>query len=311
MTLKFYGKDTEPISLNNDLTNIGGIDSEGLIHWYKVTDLYPDVSCDVVSCGSEPAPLTYIDECLNNNIPVIVETRFGQNESSPHFVTLTKKNGEYWCNDPWFGDNASFNQRYGDPARWIYSVITYKTTAGNNNITIPKDTFEMLVTKATKYDEFVALGYADPAKVKQSLSEYQVELDGLKKEIQTLKGHLTDIAITLQVLNNQPDIMGAIERLKGIEDLKVSLEMEVNNLRGQVEELKRDKERLTGELNSTKTELATLYNALQGLEKEKATITADLNTCQLKLQNLIEQGMGSLVKTLYIGNYIIQFFRKL
>ena len=309
MVLKYYGKNTDPVSLNNDLTSNGGMDSQGLIHWMKVTELYPDITCEVINCGAEPAPLNLIDECLNNNIPVIVETRFGKNEEAMHFVVLTKKNGEYWCNDPWFNDNASFNVRYGDPQRWIYSLIIYKAQAGSGTISIPTDKFEELVTKATKYDGFVSLGFDDPNKIKQKMEEIQAEMDGLNSQIRTLTDFQKQLGVTLQTTDQPNEIVGEITRLIGIENLKNSLEKEVNNLKIDIEELKRDKERLNSEISALKVKLQDATIALEGLEKEKTTISSSLSTCELKLQNLINDNSGKLISTWKIGSYIIQFYK--
>ena len=272
MVAKYYGKDTDPIKLDSDLSKIGGIDNQGLMHWNKVSELYSDISCDVVNYGNDPANMAQIDEALNNNFPVIVETRFGQDETAMHYVVLTKKNGVYTANDPWWGDSCSFNERYGEPSRWIYLAIFYKGTAGNQTVAVLKDTFEELVRKSTIADSFIALGYDDPAKIKQKLSEVQVEIDGLNREVKTLKEHLTAIAITLQTTDSPSDILGAITRLIGIEDIKNNLEKEISNCKIDIEEFKRDKERLTIQYNDEKEARLASVDALKRLEKEKSMV---------------------------------------
>lgn len=97
MVVNYYGIDTDPNRLNDALTDIGGIDSAGILYWDKV----PEV-CDkrVTWVGRIDLPTwDKIDSELNKAYPVIAEvTATG---ISQHFIVVWGKEGnDYYFYDP-------------------------------------------------------------------------------------------------------------------------------------------------------------------------------------------------------------------
>lgn len=77
------------------------------------------------------ADLGYINSLLDRGYLVIAGTYFPPSRAITHFVLITGhttgRDGSttYAINDPWTGDRATFNARYGDPGRWIYNINFY------------------------------------------------------------------------------------------------------------------------------------------------------------------------------------------
>lgn len=71
------------------------------------------------------APLNEIDEVLADKRPVIAEMRMS-NHGQEHWVLIVGKlDGRYVCNDPQSGKSVCFNDVFGDPGRWIYTIASY------------------------------------------------------------------------------------------------------------------------------------------------------------------------------------------
>ena len=76
--------------------------------------------------ASTAANLGQINSLLDAGYLVIAETRWPTNRSLIHYVLLTGRSGNtYAICDPWYGDRTTFQSRYGDPGRWIYSVYAF------------------------------------------------------------------------------------------------------------------------------------------------------------------------------------------
>ena len=119
MLRSYYGDAKNPRDENVWLKNHGGFNND-LVIWravpgYAGSRNYP-----------KAADLNYINSLLAQGIPVIAETRWPTNRSWTHYVLITgRSGGTYFINDPYYGDRTTFNGRYGDPSRWIYSVQVY------------------------------------------------------------------------------------------------------------------------------------------------------------------------------------------
>jgi len=75
------------------------------------------------------ADLNHINGLLDAGYLVIAETRWPTNRSLTHYVLLTGHSGTtYSISDPWYGDRVTFQSRYGDPGRWIYSIYIFGRT---------------------------------------------------------------------------------------------------------------------------------------------------------------------------------------
>lgn len=128
MLATYYGHPIFPDAMDNWLT-----DNQGYIqgNLYR-NDAFPREFTDcqfnsVVSCTNTPAPLGSIDDVLKSGRPVVVMVDFDHNYLDgiqTHFVLLVGKldNGHYLCNDPWFGDQTDFDNRYGEASKSINQI---------------------------------------------------------------------------------------------------------------------------------------------------------------------------------------------
>lgn len=130
MALRWFGKDVDVKELNNWLSNEGGyVSGTGNLYWGAIPQLFQDVYMHTaINCVSIPAPLDKIDALLAQGIPAIVEVDFHPATApvDQHWVLVIGKDGDdYIINDPWYGDTASFKERYGSPSRYIFWIRAY------------------------------------------------------------------------------------------------------------------------------------------------------------------------------------------
>ena len=99
MVLSSYGIDTDPLRLNEFLTEKEGYTPQGWIYWEKAADL----ASDVVRHVYEDLPsYRLIDSNLMRGNPVIVRLR--QPSGMTHFVVIAGKDGfDYLTRDPGAG----------------------------------------------------------------------------------------------------------------------------------------------------------------------------------------------------------------
>ena len=128
MVCAHYGKATNPDLLNQAMIRVNGYASGNLWKFWSLSAVYPDITIrDYVDCEKVPAPLALIDTRLAEGIPVIVKVDYYPGGTvQQHWVVLCGKSGDdYIVADPISGTRILFRQKYGDPARYIFRVVTY------------------------------------------------------------------------------------------------------------------------------------------------------------------------------------------
>jgi GH25 family lysozyme M1 (1,4-beta-N-acetylmuramidase) len=147
MMLKYFGFDTDPAQLNENLIRSGGYNKQNLFIWGSLNSLYPGVR---FLNRDKPAILSKIDEQLSLGRPVIVNVD-GTPASSvidEHWVLVIGKEGGYYIiNDPIDGRQMRFNDRYGDPQTKIYIVSTYSFTGEIPPVVTPPQEDEVILYK--------------------------------------------------------------------------------------------------------------------------------------------------------------------
>jgi len=121
MMLRYYGMNTDPGAFDAWLTANGGYAFDDQLIWSAVTAY----SAGRVAFSRWTGPdQGVIDGELDAGRPVVAEVRLSGNQ---HFILLTgySTDGGLVINDPWFGDGASFRDRYGDPSAGIVSIRTF------------------------------------------------------------------------------------------------------------------------------------------------------------------------------------------
>lgn len=134
MLLTNLGKDTNPAKLNSDLIRVGGYLYGNRLIYDKVRTIYPDVAVDwanFIDCEKVPAPLDKIRALLRKRRLVIVKVDY-KPATAPvdeHWVLLDGEAGnDFYATDPIDGRRVLFSVRYGDPARYIFRIVSFYST---------------------------------------------------------------------------------------------------------------------------------------------------------------------------------------
>lgn len=128
MVCAYYGKQTNPDLLNQAMIRANGYENQNLWRWWVLPAIYPDILLnEFINCESTPAPLTLIDTRLASGIPVIVKVDYYPGGAvQQHWILLCgKQDDDYIAADPISGTRILFREKYGDPARYIFRVVTY------------------------------------------------------------------------------------------------------------------------------------------------------------------------------------------
>lgn len=188
-------------------------------------------------------------------------------------------------------------------------VLGWLHPKNTESILVKKTDFENLVKKSSQYDDFLKNNYDKYPDVIKRVQELEGEIEGLNSQIRTLIDFQRQIAGILGIENQTPAIVGEITRLISIEDQKRDVEKELEISKSDNSLLKIDNTRLNEEVTTLKQAQVDFSQRFHGLETEKTANDTAWNACQIKLQNLIEQGVGKLVKTIKLGGFIIQIFK--
>ena len=115
--LTYYGKDTDPLRLNEDLKKVNGFYNGSYLIYGAVTDIYEDVTMDwgnFIDYSLIPADLQKIDSILLSKRPVICKVDFKPetSELNEHWITIIGKteDGQYICIDPIDGIEIFFQK---------------------------------------------------------------------------------------------------------------------------------------------------------------------------------------------------------
>lgn len=114
-----------------------------------------------------------------------------------------------------------------------YAILETKQADMSNTIQIKKSTFEELVGKSTKYDEFVKMGYDQPKKIEEDIKTLKKEL---KDETQNHK------KCELAKSEMGDKVREARERIESLEEELKTEKASKAQYKGQSERLKEDLE---------------------------------------------------------------------
>jgi hypothetical protein len=147
MLLRYYGIDTNPAAFNAWLTPSGGYAWWDQLVWDAVTRYSGG---RVAFSGWFGSDLPTIEGQLDAAQPVVAEVSLYGNQ---HFVLITgyTAEGGLQINDPWFGDNVRFSDRYGDPATGIVSIRTFRPI--DSRATVERDRLKKTATAWSGADQ--------------------------------------------------------------------------------------------------------------------------------------------------------------
>lgn len=131
MLANYYGHNLTPADMDNWLTDNQGYVQGNLYRNDAFGREFPDCSFDSVTfCTDIPAPLNQIDYYLSQGKPVVVMVDFDHDPTDgiqTHFVLIVGKDiaGNYFINDPWYGDQVYLIARYGENQAQAINQINF------------------------------------------------------------------------------------------------------------------------------------------------------------------------------------------
>ena len=127
MLALYFGKDTNPAKLNEELKKTDGYDKD-LIKWFSITRIYLDIKYKgSVTCEKVAAPIKEIDK----NLPCIAVVDASSKQGlQKHFIVLWAKRGDdYLMSDPLEKKLTMFFPKYGHPFRYVYGLRYFTHTS--------------------------------------------------------------------------------------------------------------------------------------------------------------------------------------
>ena len=271
----YYGKQTDPGKLNDDLKKVDGFDGAYII-WQAITKVYSDIK--FTSWKDYPtvaAPVDSIKSQLNDGRPVIcwVDCNPNQPGNQMHFIILTGIEGnDFYCNDPWFNDSLLFSTRYGDPVKGIlghrfFNGPTMEPPQADGELT--QCMADLALERKWKNETY------------NELQEVKTDLDGEKKQVEFYKQVIDQYSNILGVANDTAEIAGEIQKLVGNEDTITKLSKKNEELENAVQttnKLYEEKDKAhTLAITENKSILSQYSESQASLKKA----TEDLTECQL------------------------------
>lgn len=216
MQLVSIGYEETPKTVDDKLTANGGYASGNLILWSTINKIWPRAKWTWRGWSYTDDDNAKVAQAIKDYGSCLVAVNgapIGGAAKDGHWVLYI---GNQKLIDPWDGKEKPTS---------TYSATGYaiiELLANNDEeISISKKTFEELVTKATKYDKFVEMGYDNPDAIKQKLDDNTQTIANLNQTITTKNGKLA----TQQ------------EAISSLEEQVTSLTSRVNSLTEQAKKI--------------------------------------------------------------------------
>jgi hypothetical protein len=176
MMLRHFGFDTDPGRLNDLLKANGGYQNGNLFVWGALEKIFKGVSFGYRYNG---AYLDKVDEQLRAGKPVIVNVDLNPATPAPdeHWVLIVGKvNGSYIINDPWYGTQFKFEDKYGAPSKGVRIVCTYNFSGEITPLPEPEPEVALYRVKVTVPDLLIRSAPKENASVvkRYASGEYDV-----------------------------------------------------------------------------------------------------------------------------------------
>ena len=240
----YYGKEVTPDVMNELMKKNKGFVSGALLVYGAVTDIYPDITVDwdnFIDCSTVPAPLDKIDKLLFSNKPVIVKVDYDTQTAKvdQHWVTIIGKteDGSYIIYDPIDGSEQFFQSRYGDPARYIFKIVTYNGTPPDN--TTDKDKINELENKVKTLNERVAELSLENNNFRDELKKEEDENNNLSKELTQARSEKSALSwekeqLEIKVKTLQENVKKLESSITSLEEDKKALKIDLVNAKKAV-----------------------------------------------------------------------------
>lgn len=216
---------TTPDVVNERMKAVSGFANGNLVIWDKVKEAFPGIQLRRV--------WSYDNADVLANVPnVLVEVPGAPiGGTGKHWVVYVGNKKLY---DPWTGTERPTSDFAGSSG---YAVVSGKwnNPTSSDDMTLPKKTFEELVGKSTKYDEFKSAGFDSVDKVKNELSSKQSTIDNLNQQINDRNNDIVQLNAKLSTLDQK--VLDLTQRAFSLEEQakKVpTLESEVSALNDKI-----------------------------------------------------------------------------
>lgn len=205
MMLNYYGKELDPIILNQIYKEKNVFDQGNLINFYAAADVYGDITADErYVCLDVPCDMSKVDKYLLEKKPVIAHVDNVNNDNRPdHFVLIIGKDeqGKYFINDPWEGETYYFHAKYGDPARNIYGLRLYSGTPKNGESW--EDKVRDLQDSLKSANQMLAEKALEANNLRDALEKQETENKDLASQLNTARGEKDKISWAKTLLETQ------------------------------------------------------------------------------------------------------------
>ena len=261
MICNYFGHETTPDKLNEDMKRVHGYYNKNLWQWHKLTEIYPDIKfTGGLDFPNDPTPLNKIDKQLNKGFPVIAYLDYSSKPGiQTHFVLIVGKvNGDYLINDPLGGETYFFKAKYGDIVKRVLGLRFYEgkvlnalQTGSNEDLDICLDQHRKLMAVIKRNDKKIE-------NLEKTLEHNEVVRKALAKSNQELLSNLQETEnsckeIRAKFLSEQDKLKSEIKALtkenknwqSALESSKVSwknCEGRKKNLRQEILDLKKEKQ---------------------------------------------------------------------
>jgi len=172
-----------PDEVNDRLTRVGGFQG-ALILWSKVKEAIPWLEFEWRGYAYDNERVA---EAINRNGGCLVEADFDglDNTRDSHWVLFVGNQRLY---DPWTGRESATSKYTKYTGFAVVNKAQEVPVEGEERVELGKAKFEELVTKASKYDGFMAKGWESPGYVEQLLSEVRQSAQEAKDAQTTAEG---------------------------------------------------------------------------------------------------------------------------
>lgn len=163
---------TTPDVVNERMKAVNGFASGNLVIWAKIAEAFPGTQVHRV--------WSYNNEDVAKNVPnVIVEVDGAPIGGARHWLRYL---GNQKAMDPWDGKTKTTSS-YPNPLSYCIIKPPATPPAGDDPMVCdPKSVRDMLVSKATKLDEFVAAGYETVKKIQDVIEGHRSRVTAVEKE---------------------------------------------------------------------------------------------------------------------------------
>lgn len=275
--LKKFGIDLPPIELNSLLKTEGlftgttkNLINDALIHKLPFIESFQRINA---------FSMEQLAELLKAHVVIGEVSPVPIGGTGQHFVlVLSIEGANAIIGDPWWGDELKVAERYSKHGN-IKSLRVYKVKPENKPIggqmQIDSKVFEELVSKSSKYDEFIKIGYSKP-------EELKVYVDDLKQQHQQDVNKIKDLEQKLEAAEGSVDPTAFSDSL-------ALLITKIDGIHSQIPSLA-----LKSQQETIKKAIDDLRKQIEDLEPQQTSTPADQVPNQGLIQTIIKWLEGKL-----------------